>query len=135
MARVCTKDECEYPVFGGNFCRNHQYLREDKKQKELKRTPLKSRVKFISPISEREKKRLAKYRPIRDKFLKENPVCMIEGCNGKSELHHFYGRIGDYLWDVRYFKNLCRKHHTQVEENPEFAYENGLSGKRNNKEN
>jgi hypothetical protein len=32
MAKVCQKDGCNYNVFGGSFCRLHQYLRTDKKK-------------------------------------------------------------------------------------------------------
>ena len=40
MPKKCNKAGCNYNQFGGGFCRNHQYLRTDKKTPNLKRTPI-----------------------------------------------------------------------------------------------
>lgn len=37
MAKQCSHPSCVYPQFGGSFCRFHQRLRTDKKQKPLRR--------------------------------------------------------------------------------------------------
>lgn len=42
MSKICNKDGCSYNVFGGGYCKSHQYLRADKKQKPLARTALKT---------------------------------------------------------------------------------------------
>ena len=34
--KICEAIGCSWPVFGGGYCRNHQYLRKDKKLKRLK---------------------------------------------------------------------------------------------------
>lgn len=114
--KICDEDGCENPRWARGKCKFHD-----------KGKPNKPKNKFISPISNKELKRLAKYRPIRDKFLKENPTCMVSGCDGKSTVHHAMGRIGDLLWDIKYFRNLCWEHHKYVEEHPEWAKENGYS--------
>ena len=33
MAKVCNFEGCNYPQFGGGYCRNHQWKRSDKKEK------------------------------------------------------------------------------------------------------
>lgn len=35
--KICKKENCNNPVFGKGYCRNHQYLREDQKQKQEKK--------------------------------------------------------------------------------------------------
>lgn len=41
MAKQCTHKDCNNPVFGGGYCKFHQWKRTDKKQKPLKKTPIK----------------------------------------------------------------------------------------------
>jgi hypothetical protein len=41
MPKQCNKPTCTYNQFGGGYCRNHQYLRTDKKPKPLKKTSIK----------------------------------------------------------------------------------------------
>ncbi|MEK6879613.1 MAG: HNH endonuclease signature motif containing protein [Nanoarchaeota archaeon] len=38
MPKKCNFEGCNYNQFGGGYCRNHQYLRTDKKPKVLKKT-------------------------------------------------------------------------------------------------
>ena len=45
MAKVCNYNDCSYPVFGGGYCRNHQWNRERKPKKfkpfsPIKRSPI-----------------------------------------------------------------------------------------------
>ena len=82
--------------------------------------------KRISPISDKQAKRLAEYRKVRDKFMKENPICEVCG-NLATDLHHAAGRVGDLLTDIRYFKALCRHHHQFIELHPLEAKRMGLS--------
>lgn len=89
-------------------------------------------AKPFKAISDKQAKRLAKYRVVRDEYFKTHPICEYPGCNeiNNLDLHHMKGRTGDLLTDVRYFKALCRKHHRWVEENVNEAIEMGLSAKR-----
>lgn len=91
---------------------------------------------YSRPIAKRSKKealRQAKYVIAKAEHLKEYPTCQFPGCNESRyvSVHHSKGRIGDLLWDKRYFKTLCvfpgPDHHTRVENNPEEAKELGLS--------
>jgi hypothetical protein len=42
MPKTCNKNGCKYNQFGGGYCRNHQYLRTDKKPKVLKKRKVSS---------------------------------------------------------------------------------------------
>ena len=81
----------------------------------------------IKPISDKQSKRLQEYRKARDLYMRANPIC--ECCNTATatDLHHSAGRTGDLLTNIEYFKALCRGCHTEVELNPKWAKENGLS--------
>lgn len=88
-------------------------------------------IKPISPISNKRKEALKRYRRLRDKYFLDHPVCEFPDCSSTNiTLHHQRGRIGAFLTDKRYFKSLCGKHHRWVEENPTEAIKIGLSIKR-----
>lgn len=82
----------------------------------------------IKKQSDKEIKRLAQYRKVRDEYMREHPICEYPGCNNPStDLHHGAGRQGKLLTDTRYFKALDINHHRWAEENPIEAKELGLS--------
>jgi hypothetical protein len=87
--------------------RREQYFSQQKKPKGgLKRTALR-------PQSAKQRKRLAEYMPIRNKFLEENPWCVIcEQIKGiltkATEVHHKNKRAGKALTDTRGFVPTCR---------------------------
>ncbi len=84
--------------------------------------------KTIAPVSEKQAKKLAVYRKVRDEYFKEHPTCEYPGCSSdKITLHHAKGRIGDLLTDKRYFKSLCIPHHMKIELEPELAKKLELS--------
>ena len=88
----------------------------------------KSVLKRINNVSSKKLLELAKYRIVRDQYLKDHPVCEFYTCDCREvELHHGKGRTGDLLSNTDYFKSLCREHHRWVEENPVEAKELGLS--------
>lgn len=120
MAKECIVEGCHYPIFGGKLCKFHQWKRTDKK-------PTKNKPKKrISPISENRAKQLAIYRPKRDEYMKNHPVCEVDGCNNPSnDLHHKNKRNGNRVYDEKYFMAICRSHHTQIDEDTVWARENG----------
>ena len=83
--------------------------------------------KTISPISKKRIEELAEYRTVRDRYLKENPICQVKDCsNPSTHIHHVNGRTGKRLYDVRYFMAVggcC--HPERIHENPTWARENG----------
>lgn len=114
MAKTCIKEGCNNPRFGKGYCKNHQYLRTDLKEKKAPR-------KRIKPISESLSLKLKEYRIVRDIFMKDNPNC--ECCGMPSQdLHHKKGR-GKNLSELKYFMSVCRKCHNYIHENPKRSRE------------
>lgn len=89
---------------------------------------LKSIYKPIKKVSDKRKIENAKYLVLRIEFLgrPENQKCPITG-KPTTDVHHMKGRIGSLLLDTRYWVALSREGHKYVEENPEWAKENGYS--------
>lgn len=89
----------------------------------------KAKKKYISPISKGQSERLSVYRKKRDRFMEANPKCAV--CGGEStDLHHMKGRVGKNLTDTSNFLAVCRPCHNKIEENPEWAKQNGYSKNR-----
>lgn len=111
MPKLCTADKCYNNVWGKGFCKFHQHLRTDKKQK------------VISPLSQKKADELKTYRPRRDKYLREHTKCEVKECNRPStHIHHKNGRNGEMLYNVHYFMAVCNGCHPQkIHENPEWA--------------
>lgn len=84
----------------------------------------------IKPVSDKQKVRLARYRVVRDEYMKKNAVCEAQIANvctyKATDLHHKKSRIGDLLWDVTYFSALCSNCHIWVHENDAEARELGF---------
>lgn len=85
----------------------------------------------ISPISDKQKVRLARYRVARDEYMRQHGVCQAQLdriCTYKAtDLHHRAGRVGELLWDTRYFLAVCRGCHQLIEREPAMAKEKGFS--------
>lgn len=83
--------------------------------------------------SAQQEERLRTYRPIRDQYLRDNPDCVIRrpGCLGvATDVHHGRGKIGDLLFDTRYFVPGCRPCHRWAETHPKEAKAAGFSDNR-----
>lgn len=97
----------------------------------------KAKKKSIAPISESQKKRLAEYRIVRDKYMKEHETCQAKVpnvCTGYSlDLHHMGGKIGNMLTNVQYFLAVCRCCHNWIGDNHSSAMNLGLVVERLNK--
>ena len=94
-----------------------------------------SRSYRIKSVSDKKLVELKEYRKKRDAFMKANKICQFPNCKELStDLHHSKGRVGALLTDERYFKALCRAHHSLIEEKPQLAKELGLSFSRLDKE-
>jgi len=97
------------------------------KQSNLPSKP-KSVLKRIKSVSDKRLAELAEYRVVRDLYLREHPICEFYTCDCREvELHHGKGKIGKLLTNPKYFKALCREHHSWTELNPVEAKELGLS--------
>lgn len=122
MAKTCTHQSCNSPVWGKGYCRNHQNLRPDKKLRAFK-----PRAK-IKPMSKKLSKERSEYRRLREEFLKrpENLFCAVYPHLPSSEVHHSRGR-GKYLNDVSTWLAVSREGHNWIEANPALSRERGFS--------
>jgi hypothetical protein len=88
----------------------------------------KEKNKPIKKVSDKRKLENIIYKSERIKFLMlpENKVCPITK-QPTTDVHHSKGRIGTLYLDKRYWIALSREGHKYVEENPQWARENGFS--------
>jgi len=91
--------------------------------KEKKGKLIYSTSQGIKPVSDKQAKRLAEYRIVRDKYMADHPFCEICG-KIANDLHHKRGR-GEHLCSVEYFMAVCRPCHTRIEDDSAYAYGNG----------
>lgn len=119
MPKICNKEGCTNNVFGKGYCSWHQYMRTDKKPLKKKKN------KSFRNMSVKREGEYKIYRPLRDKYMKEHPIC--ERCNNapSNDLHHKAGKIGKMLYDILHFSALCRNCHNWVHDNPKEANEEG----------
>lgn len=84
--------------------------------------------KSIPKVSDKRKVENLKYLAQRIVFLgkKENQICPITK-TPTTDVHHKKGRTGSLYLDETYWVALSREGHKFVEENPEWAKENGYS--------
>ena len=87
-------------------------------------------------VSDKQQKRIKEYSQVRKEYFLNLASTICKVCNQRevTDIHHQCGRVGDLLTDTRYFLAVCRECHTFIEENPEWAYANNYSLKRNNKQ-
>lgn len=116
--KKCKYKNCNYPVWSKGYCKSHQYLRIDKKPKKLRNE------------TEKRGKQNREYLRKRKQFLLQNEYCAVFPWLRATELHHRAGRIGGLLTDERYFLAVSHDGHRKIEENPEWAYEQGFSIRR-----
>ena len=86
-------------------------------------------------VSVKQQSRIKEYSKVRKEFLNNLPsnICKICSIKKITDIHHMCGRLGSYLTDTRYFLPVCRECHNRIESEPEWAYENNYSLKRNQK--
>lgn len=140
--RECPENSPEKPLVDKYHCQHHYWIfrAEVAEQKRIKRAEMnaflgipekvKDKPKAIPKVSEKQLQRLAKYRKVRDQFMKDHPQCQarLKGCTIKAtDIHHARGKVGDLLTDKRYFKALCRDCHSYLEVHPNEAKEKGFS--------
>ena len=84
--------------------------------------------KPIQKISKKREKESREYTIKRLKFLAqpENHRCPVTG-ERATEIHHKAGRTGSLYLDENNWLAVSRNGHRKIEENPEWAKENGYS--------
>lgn len=98
----------------------------------------------IAKVSKKAYERNLMYKKARVDYLESHPVCEVKlpdcliptiDCdNSGLQVHHRRGRIGDLMWDKRYFLAVCHNCHRYLEDHPEQAKANGWSLSRLSKE-
>lgn len=115
--KCCTKGSCLI---------QYKNLKHKEKGKHVPKTNI---VKNgIKKINDKMLKKMAEYRPLRDKYLSDHPVCEIQSpkcTGGPVELHHKKPRAY-YLCDVSVFCSACRSCNSYVESHHQWARENGF---------
>ena len=143
--KVCPPDAPEQPLIAG-MCNNH-YWEDNRRRNALKNAGKPKKPQ--KPIPKKTKKKTVEdlqYRVKRIEFLgkPENKKCPITG-QQTTDVHHKKGRVGfadqwardnniSLTLDTRFWVALSRDGHRYVEDNPEWAKENGYSLSRHTKE-
>jgi hypothetical protein len=80
----------------------------------------------IKPVSAKRNSEGAEYTRLRKEFLAAHPVCQFPGCTCREglEIHH-KARRGRFFLRTDTWMAVCRWCHTQIEQNPTWAKENG----------
>lgn len=123
MPKKCKNENCKNPVFGGGYCKYHQFLRD----KPPKKKPAK---KHIPRTTEKRRKESEIYNQLRIDFLRDHPLCEAR-CIGEctryaTEVHHKKGR-GKYFLQIDTWLAICPACHHWVTENSREAILLGLS--------
>ncbi len=107
--------DCQRPCEGStNGCATCNF--NLRKAERVANQPVK-KVYRIPKVSKKRKEKLKEYKPLRDSYLKEHPVCEIKlmGCKAVSvEIHHCSTSDKDFL-NVQTWKAVCRPCHDKLE--------------------
>ncbi len=117
--KICAKCNKECFLWKGqpyNYCKacyGKLKSKDNTNQSNLPAKP-KSVLKRIKSVSDKKLIELAEYRVVRDKYLREHPICEFHTCDCRVvELHHKKSRKY-YLSDVSIFMSVCREHHNWI---------------------
>lgn len=102
-------------------CKKAYSAQKKNKPTSIKFTP-------IPKVSKKRKIENLQYQVLRKQFLEkpDNRTCPITGLP-TTDIHHKKGRTGTLFLNTDYWIALSREGHKQVEENPQWAKENGYS--------
>ena len=85
----------------------------------MKRSPLRR-------ISKKQQERLRIYSKLREEYLSEHSTCEMPQCQRRSvDIHHTKKPRATYLNAVETWMGLCRVCHSRIENNKDWARENG----------
>lgn len=126
---VCVGCQSKRLIYSKKMCQSC-YWSDNKKKNEGKQKTIKE-FKPIPKISQKRKIENAKYIVLRIEFLgkKENSICPVTG-EKTTEIHHKKGRVGSLFLNTKFWLGVSRKGHLKIENNPEWAKENGFSENR-----
>lgn len=109
----------------GYYCEKEACQDARIKKAQIKKVNAKFNQQPIRKVSIERGKENKAYMTLREVFLKDK-ICPITG-QPATEVHHKKGRIGKLLCDVKYWLAVSREGHIKIENNPEWAKEQGYS--------
>jgi hypothetical protein len=87
--------------------------------------PRKRQRKAIKPVSDKRKDQNAEYSVLRLAFLEQHPLCQVCLSEEANQIHHQRGKEGPWLTDTSEFLTICGECHDRIENNREWAAEQG----------
>lgn len=108
----------------------------DKRKQQIAKQAERNKLPRKPPnkVSAKREEENIDYKLLRQKFLMENPACMIHANNYctvfATTVHHSAGRIGKLFLDVSKWKGACMNCHEYCEHHPKEAKEKGWSESR-----
>lgn len=143
----CSHNGCNKESKISKRCKYHYWQDIRKKSKQLGVYIPKDKYiskTQISKISKKYTDGLKLYKKARLEYLETHRCCeaKLTGCLAPTincdsrllQIHHKASRIGEKLYDPKYFMTVCQVCHNYITENSEFAIENGFSISRLKKE-
>lgn len=114
--KLCKVEGCNNPVWGKEYCKNHQYLRKDI-SRSISKKPIKAIRKFSVKRNEQNKDYLLlKEEAVAEGRKKGHIICFF--CNKKiqgiPDWHHLDGREEDKLTDTDKLVFVHRKCHSNI---------------------
>lgn len=108
-------------------CKKKFLLTTDEGQELIIKSSKKMYVTKINPMSKKRKIESRTYTKERKKFLEENTICFIDGCNKIADtIEHTMGRGINYL-NIDTWKPCCLEHNLELETNSELSKKYQLS--------
>lgn len=117
----CKKCELEY-------IQEKQY--KNANEKKIRLSNAINKYKFIKKASDKRQIENKVYSQLRKEFLKDK-ICPITEQQA-TEVHHKKGRVGKLFLDTKYWLAVSHEGHIKIENNPEWAIQQGYSLKRLN---
>lgn len=118
MAKGCGVDNCNWPRFGGGYCKYHQNIRKDKSPRK---------IRYYS--EKRSKINRSEYAPKARQYIIDHPDCNIksEVCTGASQcVNHIKGKATiALLLDSNHWEASCFACNNWIEANHAWANERG----------
>lgn len=110
--KTCSEPNCNRLVFGGHYCKYHQYRRKMQGGDQHKRkTPIKKRTPKRAKDERQYKDQAREF--FNDAVKNGTNICVF--CGKKvmkfDGLHHWKGRTNDYLLDKKYWSIVHNECH------------------------
>jgi len=113
--KICKELNCDNSVFGGDYCKYHQYRRSMQGGDKYKAGGrIKSKPRRRTPKREKDERYYAVQ--AREFFEESDKICIFcgVGVTKFQGLHHWKGRTNDYLLDKQWWSVVHNKCHVYI---------------------